>query len=98
MSRRHNTTMRATNPFKLISVKTFICAACDTSEYGPSAMQPKFCYECVQAMLHGRKDRFDVSHIKPDTWPWNKKMHCCRQIEGKCQCPRPQYTSYRRTA
>ncbi len=35
----------------------FECAACHMSSYPQSTLQPAFCSECVNAMLHGRKDR-----------------------------------------
>jgi hypothetical protein len=40
------------------AVAPFVCGACHTSDYGPSAMQPAICYECVNAWLHGFSDRF----------------------------------------
>jgi hypothetical protein len=35
------------------------CRACSTADLPASGMQPGFCTECVQAMLHGRRSRFD---------------------------------------
>lgn len=43
----------------------FICAACDTSEYEPSLMQPAFCFACVQAMLAGKASRLDGQQPTP---------------------------------
>jgi len=37
-----------------------VCKACLTDDFGPSVMQPAFCYACVQAMLRGRVNRFDT--------------------------------------
>ena len=41
----------------------FRCGACNTSDYGPSAMQPAVCYECVQAWLEGYSDRLDPRYL-----------------------------------
>ena len=49
----------------------FVCAACETSEYSPSSMQPAFCFECVHAMLKGRSNRLEVAAavVVPDQLP-----------------------------
>jgi len=39
------------------------CAACQSSDYPASAMQPAFCTECVNAMLHGLSNRFAASQV-----------------------------------
>jgi len=36
------------------------CRACGSTTIAPSVMQPRFCMDCVQAMLRGRRDRLDV--------------------------------------
>jgi hypothetical protein len=51
------------------------CAACHTNDYPASGMQPAFCIECVQAMLHGQDNRFGPSDPVAINWtdrpePW----------------------------
>lgn len=38
-----------------------VCRACHTDAYPASGMQPAFCTECVQAMLHGRSNRLQAA-------------------------------------
>lgn len=57
-----------------------VCASCDTAEYGPSAMQPAFCYECVNAMIRGRYNRLfvdpPVDSPDPTPPPWEDCRNC----------------------
>jgi len=54
----------------------FICAACKTSEYSPSAMQPGFCFECVHAMLKGRANRLECASTPRCECGWADTCEC----------------------
>lgn len=55
------TTMQHT----LIDPPNPICAACHTDAHPASAMQPAFCAECVNAMLHGHDNRLSTYDTEP---------------------------------
>ena len=60
-----------------------ICRACHTGIYPASSMQPAFCIECVNAMLHGLDNRFAATQVAQR----NRLCPNCQGAHFGWQCP-----------
>jgi predicted amidophosphoribosyltransferase len=68
----------------LIDQPNPICRACHTDAHPASAMQPAFCTECVNAMLHGHDNRLN-NHL-PD-WRLHPKRDAHRERHARLLLP-----------
>ena len=61
-----------------------ICRACHTGIYPASSMQPAFCIECVNAMLHGLDNRFSAAQFAQtrQSIAIEAKLAVCRNCGG----------------